>query len=292
MFAIALTLGVLSACAGIAAPAAAKSETPQQSLAATGKAMAKLQSVRFDVKGTLTVTLPQQVVDQLKAKAGSQANLLSSNLAVDFSIAGAARRPDALDATIEAKLGGLTVQTEVIAAGGKLYFKDPTSGKWEVLNEPSKTASSQAKPRLSYQAVLDSAKSLTEVNDQPSTLDGVSVDHYRIVPNLVKLFAQVTPTGASANPQRMAAIESLLQNVNLTSDVWTGTSDHLIHRLTYTASVTADLQQLAAAFAGTSTKQPGLRLPAGSSATLSAHAVINLHDFNAPVKIQAPTVAP
>jgi hypothetical protein len=153
--------------------------------------MAKLHSVRFDVTGTVTLTLPQQLVDQLRAKAGSQGSFLTSNMTVLLTIKGAAQKPDQLDATIEAKLGGLTVDTEVIAASGALYYKDPMTLKWEAITRPHDNTSAGSKPKLSYQAVLD-ASTLTELNNQPSTLNGVSVDHYRIVPDVAKLFAQLT----------------------------------------------------------------------------------------------------
>jgi hypothetical protein len=286
-----LTIGLLSACAGVTPPAAAKSENPTQSLATTGKAMAALRSVRFDLTGTVTLALPQHVVDQLKTKAGSNGSLLSTNLRVDFTVTGAVQKPDRLDAVVQAKLGGLTINTEVIAADGSIYYEDPTSGKWEVLTRRPATGSEQRKATLSYQAVLDSAKSLTEVGGPPSTLDGVSVDHYRIVPDLVKLFAQAAGSGTTTTAT--AAIQGLLQGTALTADVWTGTSDHLVRRLTYDATGSADLHELAALFAGKSIPNgPAISVPAGSIAHLSAHVVINLHDFNAPVSIKAPTVAP
>src|ERR1700730_14377660 len=70
-----LAIGLLSACAGFKAPAASKSDTPQQSLAAAGKAMANLKSVRFDAKATVSLTLPASLVDQLRTKAGSPGSL-------------------------------------------------------------------------------------------------------------------------------------------------------------------------------------------------------------------------
>jgi hypothetical protein len=286
-----LAIGLLSACAGFNAPAATKTDTPQESLAATGKAMANLTSVRFDAKGTISLTLPASLVDQLRAKAGSQSSLLSSNMTVDLTITGAVKKPDQLDATVEAKLGGLTVDTEVIAVGGRLYIKDPMTGKWKALGQPDQANSAKSKTGLSYQALIDTAKSLSEINDQPSTINGVAVDHYRIVPDLVKLLAQVTTGGSSKDPQVMAAIEGILQNAQLTADVWTGTSDHLIRRVSYDADVTADLHVLSAAFAnGTGASGQSLQIPAGSMAHLLAHAVINLHDFNGAVTIKAPTV--
>src|SRR6202047_4674770 len=98
--------------------------------------MSKLKSVRFDAKATVSLTLPASLVDQLRARAGSQGSFLSSNMTVDLTITGAVKKPDQLDATIEAKLGGLTVNTEVIAIGGQLYAKDPMTAKWKALGQP------------------------------------------------------------------------------------------------------------------------------------------------------------
>jgi len=287
-----LAIGLLSACAGLNAPAAAKSDTPQQSLAATGKAMAKLTSVRFDAKGTVSLTLPGSLVDQLRARAGSQASFLTSNMTVDLTISGAVKKPDQLEATIEAKLGGLTVDIEVIAVGGQLYATDPMTGKWKALGRLDQADSAKSKAGLSYQAVIDTAKSLAEISDQPATINGVAVDHYRIVPDLVRLFAQVTAGSASKDPQATAALGGILQNAQLTADVWTGTSDHLIRRVSYEADVTADLHALSAAFAnGTGANGQSRQIPAGSMAHLTAHAVINFHNFNGAVTITAPTVS-
>jgi hypothetical protein len=287
-----LAIGLLSACAGFNAPAASKTDTPQQSLAATGKAMANLKSVRFDAKATVSLTLPASLVDQLRAKAGSQGGFLSSNMTVDLTISGAVKKPDQLEATIEAKLGGLTVDTEVIAVGGQLYVKDPMTGKWKTLGQPDQADSAKSKAGLSYQALIDTAKSLTEINDQPSTINGVAVDHYRIVPDLVKLLAHVATGGSSKDPQAMAALQDILQNTQLTADVWTGTADHLVRRVSYDADVTADLHALSAAFANaTGSNGQSVQIPAGSMAHLTAHAVINLHDFNGAVTIKAPTVS-
>ena len=88
----------------------------------------------------------------------------------------------------------------------------------------------------------------------------------------------------------MAALQGILQNAQLTADVWTGTSDHLIRRVSYEVDVTADLHALSAAFPnGTGSNGQSVQIPAGSMAHLTAHVVINLHDFNGTVTITAPT---
>ncbi|HEX9548124.1 MAG TPA: hypothetical protein VF942_12355, partial [Acidimicrobiales bacterium] len=186
-----LAIGMLSACAGISAPGSAKSETPQQGLATTGQRMSQVQSVKFDLAGTVTLTLPQQLVDQLHAMGGSQADLLSSTTTVNLKITGAAQRPDQLQAMVIAKIGGVTITTEVVAVGGTLYYKDPMTSKWEVLKRGDVGAQGNGKVKLSYQTILDTAQSVTEVGDA-TTLNGASVEHYRVVPDLSKLFARLS----------------------------------------------------------------------------------------------------
>ncbi len=292
LLATAVFAGLLSACAGVSAAGLTKSETPQQSLGTTGKAMSALKSVRFDANGTVEVTLPQALVDQLKAKGGSQAGFLSSKMSVALKITGAARRPDRLQATVTAKLGGLTIQTEVVAAGGNLYYKDPMTSRWEIVKRAGAEASHGSSAKLSYRTILDTATSITEITDPNTSIGGVAVDHYRVVPDLVKLFDQASAGQSPTNATAAGALKLVLQNAILTADVWTGTSDHLIRRLSYDASLSADLSQMSAARASKAPdKAPAFSLPAGSMAQVTAHIVIDLHDFNTQVNIQAPTVA-
>jgi hypothetical protein len=239
------------------------------------------------------VTLPQQLVDQLKAKTGSQAGLISTNMTVGLTISGTVQKPDQLDANVSLALNGgaLKIQTELIAVDGNLYYKNPMSGKWEIFKRPARSsASPSSKPKLSYQTLLDNSK-VTEVTDASSTLNGTTVEHYRIVPDLAKLFAQISAGHTSSNSAGMAAIQAVLQSASLQADVWTGTSDHLIRRLTYDADVSADLHQLAAALGSEATsKMPAFNLPAGSMARVTAHVQIDLHDFNSKLTIKAPAV--
>ena len=292
LLAAAFAVTLLSACAAIAAPGAAKSQTPQQGLAASGKAMGALQSARFDANGTINVTLPQALVDQLKAKGGAQAGLISTNMTVTLKVNGAAQRPDRLQATVSAKLGALTLNTEVIAAGGSLYYKDPMTSKWQVVKRPATAEAKSSPDKRSYQTILDTAKSVTEVTDTNTSLNGVTVEHYRVVPDLVKLFTALS-AGPAINSPAMTALQAILQNATISADVWNGSSDHLVRRLSYDADVTADLSQLAGAISDkASTKAPAFSLPAGSVAHLTAHVVVDLRDFNTQLKIQAPTVTP
>ncbi len=293
LLSVALAAGLLTACAGLTAPGATKSQTPQQSLSSTGTAMSQLRSTRFDVNGTVRVTLPQALVDQLRAKGGAQAGILASDMTVFLKISGAAQKPDELQATVSAKLGGLTLNTEVIALNGKLYYKDPMTSKWQVLKGSNTSAEpKKSTGKLSYQTILDTAKSVTEVSDPSSTLNGVAVEHYKVVPDLVKLLAAITAGHTATNSAAMTALQTVLQNATVSADVWTGKDDHLVRRLSYDADVTADLSQLAAAMAPAATaKAPMFTLPAGSVAHVTAHIVVDLHDFNTQLNLKAPAVS-
>ena len=293
LLAAALAAGLLSACAGVTAPGATKSQTPQQSLNSTGTAMSQLRSTRFDLNGTVHVTLPQALVDQLRAKGGAQAGILASDMTVTLKISGAAQKPDQMQATISARLGGLTLNTEVVAVGGKLYYKDPMTSKWQVLKRSVKSTESRTSSgKLSYQTVLDTAKSVTEVSDPSSTLNGVTVEHYKVVPDLVKLLAAITAGHPTTNSAAMTALQTVLQNATVSADLWTGKDDHLVRRLSYDADLTADLSQLAGALTATApAKAPMFSLPAGSVAHLTAHIVVDLHDFNTQLKLQAPALS-
>ena len=185
----------------------------------------------------------------------------------------------------------------MIAAGGNLYYKDPMTSKWALVKRSGAGKSEAGKagtPRatLSYQTILDTAKSITEVTDSTSTVNGVLVEHYRIVPDLLKLLAQASAGHSPSNPAAMTALQTVLQDATLVADVWTGTSDHLVHRLSYDADVTADLHQLAGAMSSqAAAKVPAFNLPAGSIGHVTAHIVVDLHDFNTRLTIQAPAVA-
>jgi len=166
------------------------------------------------------------------------------------------------------------------------------TSKWEIVKRAGAEASHSSSGKLSYQMILDTAKSITEVTDPNTSIGGVAVDHYRVVPDLAKLFDQASAGHSPTKAATASVLMQILQNATLTADVWTGTSDHLIRRLSYDASVSADLSQLSAAMAGKAAdKAPTFSLPAGSMAQVTGHIVIDLHDFNTQVNIQAPTVA-
>src|SRR5205814_1829006 len=83
-----------------------------------GKAIGQLTAAKFGVAATVQVTLPAAPVDQLKAEGGAEAGALSSNMTATLEISGAAQKPDQRQANVSARLGGLTIETKVLAVGG------------------------------------------------------------------------------------------------------------------------------------------------------------------------------
>jgi len=73
----------------------------------------------------------------------------------------------------------------------------------------------------------------------------------------------------------------------MTVEVWFGTDDHLVRRISTDADYTIDLNQLLGSLGAPTS---GSTLPAGSTIHATAHVVLNYHDFDAPVTISIPSV--
>ena len=196
--------------------------------------------------------------------------------------------PDRYHAVVNAKLGGLSVVTEVIVANGKAYVKNPLNGKWEASGGQSAGITgqlSQPDP-LSYDQLLKNVKSIKDLGD--TTLNGTSVHHYQLTPDKDKLIASLDKA-AVKNPQALASIKQVLDSGTMKVEVWFGKDDHLVRRVSTDADYTIDLSQLMGSLGAPAANSS--KLPAGSSIHATAHVVINYHDFDAPVSISIPAVS-
>jgi hypothetical protein len=272
-----LTMVALAACAS----PLAKAETPQQALSAAAQRASQLHSAKFDLQGSVKMTFPPQMA-QMFGQSGSAAGSVS----LDMTGTGEAQFPDRYHATINAKLAGLSVATEVIVANGKAYVKNPVSGKWQVSAQAGITGQLSQPDPLSYDELLKNVKSIKDLGD--TTLNGTTVHHYQLTPDKDKLIASLDKA-AVKNPQALAAIKQVLDSGTMTVDVWFGKDDHLVRRVSTDADYTIDLNQFMGAL-GASPKS-GSQFPAGSNIHATAHVVINYHDFDAPVTISIPTVS-
>jgi hypothetical protein len=276
LFLSVLTMLALAACVS----PLAKPETPQQALSAAAQRASQLHSAKFDLQGDVKMTFPAEM-----GKMFGQSGAAAGSVSLDMSGTGEAQFPDRYHATINAKLAGLSVATEVIVANGKAYVKNPVSGKWQVSAQAGITGQLSQPDPLSYDQLLKNVKSVKDLGD--TTLNGTTVHHYLLTPDKDKLIASLDKA-AGKNPQALAALKQVLDSGTMTVEVWFGKDDHLVRRVSTDADYTIDLNQFMGSLGAT--PKSGSQFPAGSSIHATAHVVINYHDFDAPVTISIPTV--
>ena len=272
---------MMVALAACASPLA-KPETPAQALSAAAQRSTQLKSAKFDLAGNVKMTFPAQL-GQMFGQSGSGAGSVALNITGN----GEAQFPDRYHATINAKLAGLSITTEVVVANGQAYVRNPITQKWESSAQSSGITGQLSQPDpLSYAQLLKNVKSIKDLGDT-TMADGTKVHHYQLIPDKGKLLASFDAATVK-NPQAKAAIEQVLNSGTMTVEVWFGKDDHLVRRVTTDAAYAVDLNQLMGAVGAPSGSSSGV--PAGSSIHATAHIEINYHHFDAPVTIPIPTV--
>ena len=271
-----LVMGAALAACG--APLA-KSETPQQALAAAAQRASQLKSAKFDFNGGVTMTFPAALAQSLGQSSSN------GTLVVNLSGNGEAQFPDRYHAGLNAKMTGFSVATEVIVANGQAYVKNPITNKWQASSASGGLDQLGQPDPLSYDQLLKNVQSIKDLGD--TSLNGTAVHHYQLTPDKAKLLASLNKSGAK-NAQALAAMKQVLDSGTMAVEVWFGKDDRLVRRLSTDASYTIDLNQLLGALGSATT--PNRALPAGSTIHATARVVINYHDFDAPVTISIPPV--
>ena len=272
------SLVMVAALAACGAPLA-KSETPQQALAAAAQRASQLKSAKFDFNGGVTMTFPAALAQSLGQSSSN------GTLVVNLSGNGEAQFPDRYHAGLNAKMTGFSVATEVIVANGQAYVKNPITNKWQASSASGGLDQLGQPDPLSYDQLLKNVQSIKDLGD--TSLNGTAVHHYQLTPDKAKLLASLNKSGAK-NAQALAAMKQVLDSGTMTVEVWFGKDDHLARRLSTDASYAIDLNQLLGALGSAAT--PNRALPAGSTIHATARVVINYHDFDAPVTISIPPV--
>ena len=283
-----LTAIVFAACAS----PLAKPETPEQALAASAAKMSEVKSAKFDLNGTAQVQVSPELAQALQQQIRQLPPGFSlDSLSTEFKGNGEAKFPDQVHITTQVRTGGISINTEEVISGARVYVKDPITGKWTNVTASTKVSSqfNHLDP-LSATELLNSAKSVTDLGD--TRLGDVQVRHLQIVPDKDKLAERLDKSPALKNPQARAALRDILDKGKLTVEVWIGKDDHLLRRLATDGDVQIDLSQLVSAFGGPGTSPPGSPVvPPGASVQVKGHIVVDYHDFNAAVTITEPQVA-
>lgn len=253
-------------------------ETPQQVVSTASQKMSQLHAAKFDISATILEQFPPSFTQNL----GPQGAALS-NLTVDLSAKGQAKFPAQAAMSLQVKTGSISVSTDVVLTGGKLYIKDPQSGSFiEAHGTQTFSQFTNLADPLSGASVLKTAESVKDLGD--TTLNGVAVHHYQIVPDKNKLADQ------AATQQAKEVIRGMLQSGSVQLEAWIGKDDHLLHRVKDDTDATIDLNQ--ALQAAGQQLPSGVTLPPGSTVHTVVHATINYYDFNAQVTVTAPAVSP
>lgn len=273
LVALLVATAILSGC-GAAGRAV---ETPQQVVSTASQKMSQLQTAKFDMTATILEQFPASFTQSL----GAQGAMLS-NFSIDLTGNGKAKFPDQAQMSMAVKTGSVTVNTEMVFTGGKMYLKDPQSGSFSEVSGANAILqfSNQTDP-LSSAAILKTAQSIKDLGD--TTLKGVAVHHYQIIPDKNKVADQ------ASTQQARDLMRSMLQSGTLTLEVWIGKDDHLLHRLKNDTDASMDLNQVMQASG--QTLPAGMTIPPGSTVHAVVHAAIDYHDFNTPVTVSVPPVS-
>lgn len=266
-------IAVLSGC-GAAQQAA---ETPQQVVSTASDRMSHVHSAKFDMTATMLEQFPSAFVQSLGPQGAALANL-----SIDLSAKGQAKFPDQASMSMQVKTGSITINTDMVVTGGKIYMKDPQTGSFrEVPGGNSVLQFSNQTDPLSGAAILKTAQSIKDLGD--TTLSGVAVHHYQIVPDKNKLADQ------ASTQQARDLMQSMLHSGTVVIEVWIGKDDHLLHRLKDDTDASIDLNQ--AMQASGQPLPPGFSVPPGSNVHAVVHATIDYHDFNTSVTVSVPPVS-
>lgn len=263
---------VLTGCGAVG-----QTETPQQVVSTASEKMSALQSAKFDVTASILEQFPAAFTQSL----GPQGSALS-NLSLDLSGKGQARFPDKASMSMQVKTGSISVSTDIVFSGGKIYTKDPQTGNFTETGSGNALLQfgNQTDP-LSGAAVLKTAQSIKDLGD--TTLNGSAVHHYQIVPDKDKMADQAT------TQQAKDLVRSMLEKGSVLLEVWIGKDDHLLHRLKDDTDASIDLNQVLQA---SGQQMPsGVSIPPGTTVHAVVHATIDYHDFNTPVTVTVPPIS-
>lgn len=263
----------------------AQAVTPVQALASYEQKVAQLKSAKFDMDGSMQMQFSPELIRALSQGNASAAASLS-NISFTLKGTGAIQYPSQMSMNMNMTIGGTSVDIQEILTGGKLYIKNPLTGNWMSAASLGQLSGQAGQvDALTATKLPGTQKSVTNLGD--TTLNGVDVYHYLIIPDKTKLAQQMGNSAALSSPQAQALLRDLLDRGNFQLETWIGKSDYLPRRISVKEDFTMDLAKAMAVLG--SGASLGTKLPAGD-VHFSANIVLNFHDFNAPVSIQAPTV--
>jgi hypothetical protein len=294
----ALVLGLLAALlSACGASGVVLGESPSTVLAAAAKASGALNSYRIQFKASETFPISASSFKFFGGGSGaSGASGLAGTFKGDFSGTLKVVKPDrfALDAT--ARLNGFSIDFSALRIGAASYTKNVFTGQWEknkklggiagATGDQGSTGSSAGVDNLDPATFTDLLKYLKVDQTYPDTdVNGAHVHHYRVLLDVDKLKAELTKKGVLPEGKTSQYFDDFIKNGKYKMEVWVGTADHLVRRVTLDFDATTDASALGGfSFGGTTPKLKATPQPVH----VTAHAQLDYSDFNKAIAITPP----
>jgi hypothetical protein len=278
-------------------------ESPTIVLAAAAEASSALNSYKIQFTASETFPISAASLGLLSGASGATgatgAGGVSGTFKGDFNGTLRVVKPDrvALDAT--AKVNGFSIEFSTVRIGTDTYTKNLFTGVWEkdtpagvsgASGSAGSSTSSKDLGNLDPATFTDLLKYLTVDQTFADTdVNGAHVHHYRVKLDAGKLKAELSRKGVIADDKKSKFFDDFIKNGRYTMEVWVGTTDHLVRRVTLDFDTTTD----AGLLGGFTT---GGTVPKGATAPqpvhVTAHIQLDYSDFNKAAAITAPPVAP
>jgi hypothetical protein len=287
--AIAMMAVALGGCGARATPLV---ESPSMVLAAATKAADGINSYTVKFSASETVPISGKSLGFLGgSSAGTSAvsGTFSGNFTGDVKVV----KPDrvAIDAT--AKLNGISIEFSSLRIGADSYTKDLLSGAWKKSAAGSSTdvlggglGSGASLDKLDPATMTDILKYLSVDQTFADTdVDGAHVHHYRVKLDTAKFKDRLSQKGVIGDAKTNQFFSQLVEQSKYTIEVWVGTTDHLLRRVTFNVDATVDLGGLGGLNAGGSSPRPA---PTPPPVHVTAHAQLDYSDFNQSIQVTPP----
>ncbi len=284
-----LTITALTLCS-CGARGAAVAESPAMVLAAAVKATDNLNSYTIKFVATESFPISGKSLGLFGGSGGSSAisGTFNGHFSGDLKVV----KPDkvAIDAT--AKLNGVSIEFSALQIGADSYSKDLLSGTWKKSPAGSTagilggSAGSAGLNNLDPATFDDLLKYLSVDRTFADTdVDGARVHHYSVKLNPDKLKAELSRKGALADPKANQAFNDFVKQATYNMEVWVGTADHLMRRLTLALDATIDGGSLGGFNLGGSSPKPA---STPKPVHVTAHAQLDYADFNKSIQVTPP----
>ena len=288
-----LMLGMLSACGSVGP----LGETPAAVLAAAADKSEALNSfsVAFDASESFPATAAMLSGLGAFGAGGSQ-----EKSTVQVALKGTVKvvKPDRIALDGNVKFNGLALDFSTVTIGSDTYTRDLFTGQWKKSTRTGSGAADSGKrlESLDPATFSDLVKYLTVEDTLADTdLDGVHVHHYKVKIDGDKLKAELTRRGVLKAGTNTQAFDDFIKKDAYKMQVWVGTSDHLVRRVTIDIDTITDAS-VASGFSLGASPSSGPQshvvrpAPSPQPVHVTGHAQLDFSDFDKPLDIKPPPV--